>query len=210
LTSAIIVVPDYSMNTLKYPMEIRLHLTPKGHKPDIQKMIRPNHPPIPTPITRARAIWEKCAKEYLRFFFQFTYAPSIHENPREDIWALCCFFSQKVIGGDKIMDRFIEDKHIEFRPKYAPGNFTEWWYEVDYKEIREELLAYLEAKHGDSKQLRTFKRQFQEIKGDNATDLDTYLKEKAKFMSELDLNGWLDDLKKEQGLKYRRNKNESR
>lgn len=198
MTNDLISVPSYNLNTLKYCHKIIVHQMEKGKKEyDKPIEISPTSGIYPEYARTNKPIWNKCGKEFIKFFLQFEYRPGVHHDKLDDTTWLIQKFRQV---GAKV-DRFCSEKEAEFRPKYIPARLTMLYYVAYYTEIREELLPYLEQwqpedpKFAKERYLKKLRLHFQSIQ-ENSTDFDTYLEDKAKYMAGLDLDDWLEGIKK--------------
>lgn len=132
----------------------------------------------------------------------------VRDDPLEPLWKIQKKYP-KLLYKKFIFERQEQFPPLEIKPaikgeKPKPNrNYGEVYYEVKYLEINESLITYLRNKV--IKEDIELVNELQELFISSSTPLswDEFIKSKAKFLSELDLSNYVDELNKQTNKKIK-------
>ena len=143
-----------------------------------------------------RDLKKECDKYFNKFIFRTFTSDIMRDDPLECLKLL--MEKHKDLNFDKFINKKIEKLSI----KKIPENVDSMHFNVEYWEVREQIISYIEQKVGKSKKLEELKDLFSE---GNTMSFEEYLNKKSKQLSEMDCEGYLkmlnEDTEKRRELK---------
>ena len=203
--SELIIVPEYNYTIIKHCYFIRFWvggtIWREQRCPDLQAM---PHMGI-SRFTRSWPIIQACNS----FFGQFSYMTEMYDP--NDLTYIIIRLASKVKG----LSKFCVDKRVKWEPdfderkikypeykkgfQYMAIDYEKSCYEIEYMEIREEIVSFLEQTLGaDDPDVILIKVFFENLR--EGLSLNEYVLQKSKYLNELDLDTWLEGIKEEDKL----------
>ena len=216
MTKDLIEVPDFNPDSLFYLIEVveyRYFLDIIGYTEHGYngKYKREKYGYVPRKYRTSYepAIHQSAAryfKEQIEYWTKFIFKTK-RNDPLEPLWKIQSKYPKL------LYKKFILERHEQFPPKSPidksnrdyPRDYPgpEAYYEVKYFEIRESLLTYLKNKvRKDDMELIN---KLQELFVNKSTHLswDEFTERKGKFLLELDLSNYIDELNKQTNKKIK-------
>jgi hypothetical protein len=189
MANDLIIVPQYNTIEIKLPVSFNLiyngsyRVHEHRFRPEAEIVVKfaPRNMESRLPVQYRKA-YQKGLIAYQKFHCEFT----IVENPWRIIKSLEDFESKYKFPIHRFLTR--NKKSI-----ITPNDGAEI-YEINYYEIREEIISFLQQTIGETKEVALLKDLFRRTPTD-ITDFEKYLNEKAKYLLKLDTKGIEDELK---------------
>lgn len=226
MTKDLIEVPDFNPNLVFYLIEVieyvyNLKVERSGYAP---RKLRSSSQPIRFMYPYSSLIIYASKKEERNYWAKFifkSYAREYNEHveksrrlvrddPLEPLWKIQSKYPN-LLYKKFIFERREEFPPLEIKPaikgkKPKPNrDYGEVYYEVKYLEINESLITYLRNKV--IKEDIELVNKLQELFVRSSTHLswDEFIQNKAKFLSELDLSNYIDELNEQTNKKIKIN-----
>lgn len=107
---------------------------------------------------------------------------------------------------DSSLQKFFEIKSEKFSPDTIPSHFQHYYLEVEYCEIREQILPYIEQKYGIIKLYKILNSLFAKNKDiSNCKTFEEYIDKKTKHLLNLDLSSMITSMNNETKIKIQSN-----
>jgi len=210
MTKDLIEVPDFNPDSLFYLIEVTEYIVPEyeyNHTP--HKCQSSSHPIM---SRHAHASHKEQCNYWAKFIFK-SYARKysehveksrrlVRDDPLEPLWKIQSKYPN-LLYKKFIFERQEQFPPLEIKPaiegeKPKPNrDYGEVYYEVKYLEINESLITYLRNKV--KKEDIKFVNELQELFVSTSSHLswDEFMKRYTKFLSELDLSNYIDELNKQ-------------
>lgn len=177
-------VPDWNFGEINYLLDIKTIINGVCRETTV-------YPPI-IKMGNRRFI-SACNKLFIKFIFcsHNGKGKAIIIDPLECLKNIMKMYSN--LNWNKFI--IISDERLT--PSYLPINrwLEEWYYDVKYWKVREQIISYIEQKIGrDCKGLDELKDLFA---SKNTMDFSEYINKKSKMLNEMDLSNYISGLNKE-------------
>ena len=210
MTKDLIEVPDFNPDSLFYLIEVTEYIVPEYAYNHVPHKCRSSSHPIASRHAHASpkeqySYWAKFIfKSYAREYSEHVKKSRrlVRDDPLGHLWKIQKKYP-KLLYKKFIFERQEQFPPLEIKPaikgeKLKPNrDYGEVYYEVKYLEINESLITYLRNKV--KKEDIKFVNELQELFVSTSSHLswDEFIKSKAKFLSELDLSNYVDELNKQ-------------
>jgi len=94
--------------------------------------------------------------------------------------------------------KFISQHTAIYYPARIPSGVDDFYIEVDFRKVREQIITYLEQKIGLIKEVKELKDLFS---NNNTLTFEDFLDKKSKFLSKLNLKNYITELNKQTEIK---------
>lgn len=203
MTKDLIEVPDFNPDSLYYLTEVVEHIkyeyVPRTYQTSYE------------PIISVYASHKEQVRYWTKFIFK-SYAREysehvkksrrlVRDDPLEPLWKIQSKYSKL------LYKKFIFERQERFTPKLSNYyNVESLYYEVKFLEIKESLITYLRNKV-ETEDVELVNK-LQELFIGKSTHLDFYefIERKVKFLLELDLSNYIEELNKQTNKKIKINR----